>query len=178
MTKNELRREMKRRNLSMTAGERAERSRRLFARVEALPEFEAARTVAFFCALGDEPETQPALERWLARGKRIVVPRVEGERMEFFEYAPGVMESGAFGICEPGAGAVCCPTAEIDLVIVPGTAFSPLGARMGRGRGYYDRYLSRLDFRGTKVGVCYAHQLVGTLPCEPHDVAMDRVVTA
>lgn len=177
MTKNELRRMMKRRNLLLTAEERAERSRRIFRRVEMLPEFAAARTVAFFCALADEPETQPALERWLTQGKRIVVPRVEGECMEFFEYAPGGMESGAFGIREPGAGAVCCPADGIDLVIVPGTAFSPQGARMGRGRGYYDRYLSRSDFRGAKIGVCYAHQLVDALPSEPHDVAMDRVVT-
>ncbi|MCI7139745.1 5-formyltetrahydrofolate cyclo-ligase [Alistipes sp.] len=177
MTKSELRREMKRRNLSLTAEERAERSRSLFSRVEQLPEFAAAGTVAFFCALNDEPETLPALVRWSGLGKRIVVPRVEGERMEFFEYTPETLCAGAFGISEPGAGAVLCPPAEIDLVVVPGTAFSPQGARMGRGRGYYDRYLSRSDFRGAKIGVCYAHQLVGKLPVEPHDVAMDRVVT-
>lgn len=176
MTKNELRREMKRLNLSLTADERAEKSWRIFSRVERLPAFAAAHTVAFFCALADEPATQPAIARWLAQGKRIVVPRVGGERMEFFEYAPETMCAGAFGISEPGAGAVLCPPAEIDLVVVPGTVFSPQGARMGRGRGYYDRYLSQRKFRGVKVGVCYAHQLVGELPVEPHDVAMDCVV--
>ena len=177
MTKNELRREMKRRNLSLTAGERAKKSRRIFSRVERLPAFAAARTVAFFCALGDEPETLPALERWRGLGKRIVVPRVEGERMAFFEYISETLCAGAFGICEPGAGAGLCSPAEIDFVVVPGTAFSPQGARMGRGRGYYDRYLSQREFRGVKVGVCYAHQLVETLPVEPHDVAMDCAVT-
>lgn len=177
MTKNELRREMKRCNLSLTAEARAERSRQIFSRVEQLPAFAAARTVALFCALADEPATQPAIARWLAQGRRLVVPRVEGERMEFFEYVPETLCDGAFGISEPGAGAVCCPPAEIDLVVVPGTAFSPQGARMGRGRGYYDRYLSQREFRGVKVGVCYAHQLVGELPVEPHDVAMDCVVT-
>ena len=160
MTKNELRREMKRRNLSLTAGERAKKSRRIFSRVERLPAFAAARTVAFFCALGDEPETLPALERWRGLGKRIVVPRVEGERMAFFEYISETLCAGAFGICEPGAGAGLCSPAEIDFVVVPGTAFSP-----------------QREFRGVKVGVCYAHQLVETLPVEPHDVAMDCVVT-
>ena len=66
---------------------------------------------------------------------------------------------------------------EIDLVIVPGTAFTAAGARCGRGRGYYDKYLSRPDVHAVKVGVCFAHQLVGELPAEPHDVAMDCVVT-
>ena len=54
---------------------------------------------------------------------------------------------------------------------------SAAGARMGRGRGYYDKYLSQPGFRGVKAGVCYAHQLVGELPVEPHDVFMDYVVT-
>ena len=51
------------------------------------------------------------------------------------------------------------------------------GARCGRGRGYYDKYLSRPDVHAVKVGVCFAHQLVGELPAEPHDVAMDYIIT-
>ena len=50
-------------------------------------------------------------------------------------------------------------------------------ARCGRGRGYYDKYLSRPDVHAVKVGVCFAHQLVGELPAEPHDVAMDYIIT-
>lgn len=48
---------------------------------------------------------------------------------------------------------------------------------MGRGRGYYDKYLSQPEVHAVKIGVCFAHQLVGELPAEPHDVAMDYVVT-
>ena len=175
---NELRREMKRRNLSLTAEHVRSGRGRSFPWWSSCPHLRPpVRWPVLFCALADEPATQPAIARWLAQGKRLVVPRVEGERMEFFEYVPETLCDGAFGISEPGAGAVCCPPAEIDLVVVPGTAFSPRGARIGRGRGYYDRYLSQREFRGVKVGVCYAHQLVGELPVEPHDVAMDCVVT-
>ena len=81
------------------------------------------------------------------------------------------------GIAEPDVDAEPCEPSEIDLIVVPGTAFTQAGARMGRGRGYYDKYLSQPGFRGVKVGVCYAHQLVGELPVEPHDVFMDYVIT-
>lgn len=69
------------------------------------------------------------------------------------------------------------PAGEIDLVVCPGVAFTADGRRLGRGRGYYDRYLGDPVFRGFRVGVCYAHQLVDDLPVEPHDVRMDRVIT-
>jgi 5-formyltetrahydrofolate cyclo-ligase len=109
--------------------------------------------------------------------KRIVVPRVEGDVMRFCEYDPQTLRPGAFGIAEPGPEAQTCDPSEIDLVIVPGTAFTAAGARCGRGRGYYDKYLARPDVHAVKVGVCFAHQLVGELPAEPHDVAMDYIIT-
>ena len=126
--------------------------------------------------LADEPGTAEALARWGAV-KRIVVPRVEGDVMRFYEYDPQTLCPGAFGIAEPGPAARLCDPSEIDLVIVPGTAFTASGIRCGRGRGYYDKYLSLPGVHAVKVGVCFAHQLVGELPAEPHDVAMDYVIT-
>lgn len=172
MDKKELRREMKRRNRAMTPGERAAAAGRIFRRVGELPAFGAARCVAMFCSLPDEPPTGGALARW-SREKRIVLPRVAGEEMAFFEYDPATLVSGAFGIAEPGPGAVPCDASEIDLIVVPGVAFTAAGERMGRG--YYDRYLSQPGMHAVKVGVCFAHQLVGELPVEPHDVRMDAV---
>ena len=75
------------------------------------------------------------------------------------------------------AGATPVPPQEIDVIIVPGRAFSPDGVRLGRGRGYYDRYLSREGFRALKIGVCFAEQLVGDIPSEEHDIRMDRIVS-
>lgn len=77
---------------------------------------------------------------------------------------PGALRAGAFRIAEPDGDAMPCEPSEIDLIVVPGTAFTQAGARMGRGRGFYDKYLSQPGFRGVKVGVCYAHQLVGHCP--------------
>lgn len=176
MTKKELRAAMKKRNLSLGPEERAAASERIFRRIGDLASFREARCVALFCSLPDEPATEKVLAGWGA-GKRVVVPRVEGDTMRFFEYEPTTLCAGAFGIAEPDGAAVACNPAEIDMVVVPGMAFTRDGARMGRGRGYYDKYLSQPGFRAVKVGVCYAHQLVGKLPVEAHDVFMDYVIT-
>jgi len=176
MTKNEVRAAMKRLNRGLGEEERRAASRRIFGRVAALPEFAAARCVGLFCSLADEPDTAEALLAW-SRGKRIAVPRVGGAEMQFYDYAPGTMTRGAFGIAEPGPGAALCRPEEIDLMVVPGVAFARSGARLGRGGGYYDRYLSQPEARAVKIGVCYAHQLAEDLPVESHDVRMDRVVS-
>lgn len=175
MEKQQIRQAMRRLNRSLTAEARAAASARIFGAVERLAAFRRARCVALFCALPDEPESCGAAARWAAAGRRVVVPRVEGETMRFFEYDPAQLTAGAFGIAEPSAAARCCPPAEIDLMVVPGVAFTAAGDRLGRGRGYYDKYLSQSDFRGFKVGVCYAHQLLDALPAEPHDIRMDAV---
>ena len=103
--------------------------------------------------------------------------RSRSDAMRFYDYAPGELCRGAFGIAEPSVAERPCDPAEIDFIVVPGVAFTAAGARMGRGRGYYDKYLSQSGFRGVKAGVCYAHQLVVELPVELHDVFMDYVVT-
>lgn len=176
MTKDELRRAMKALNRAMDAGARAAASERIIARMEELEVFARARTVGLFCALSDEPDLTPMLHRW-RETKRLAVPRVEGATMRFFEYDPQTLFPGAFGILEPGPSARLCRPEEFDLLFVPGVAFTAGGLRCGRGRGFYDQYLDRAEFRAVKIGVCFAHQLVDTLPCEPHDIRMDGVVT-
>lgn len=177
MEKKEIRAAMRRMNRSLGAAARAEASARIFGRVERSEAFRSARCVALYCALADEPDTAGVADRWLATGRRVAVPRVEGETMRFFDYDPARLAPGAFGIEEPSAEAVCCPPEAIDLAVVPGVAFTAAGGRLGRGRGYYDRYLQQTAFRGTKIGVCYPHQLLDRLPVEPHDVAMDEVIS-
>ena len=166
---------MRQLNRAWDSRQRLRASAAIFSAVERLPEFRAARTVAVFAALPDEPATDEVLARW-ASTRRVVLPRVEGDAMRFYACRPDALVFGAFGILEP-QGERPCPAGEIDLVVCPGVAFTADGRRLGRGRGYYDRYLGDPAFRGFRVGVCYAHQLVDDLPVEPHDVRMDRVIT-
>ncbi len=170
LDKAELRKKMRQMNRSLTAEERARLSAELWGRVEASAAFRAAHTVAFFCSLPDEPDTTTALARWSAT-KRLVVPRVEGEVMHFYPYRPAQMASGSFGIIEPEPSERVSP-AEIDLILVPGVAFTRAGDRMGRGKGFYDKYLVQLRPDAVKLGICYPHQFVEELPTEPHDVAV------
>lgn len=176
MDKKALREKMKGRNRAMTPDERAAASERIFRKVETSEAFASARCVALYCALGDEPATGEVLTRWHGL-KRLVVPRVEGEVMRFYDYDPAACRPGAFGIVEPGPGARLCDPSAIDLVLVPGVAFTASGARLGRGRGYYDKYFSQPGLRAVTAGVCFAHQLVAELPVEPHDVMMNCIYT-
>ena len=160
---------------SLSTEERTEAARQIAAEIERDPRFEAARTVAAFMPLGDEPPLREAVERW-AECKRVVVPKVEGDDMRFYDFRAEQMSSGAFGIDEPQSSALC-PPEQIEVMIVPAVGFTRRGARMGRGRGYYDRYLGAAEAAHIyKIGTCFACQLVDELPTEPHDVAMDRVV--
>ena len=133
-----------------------------------------AKVVALFSPLADEPRLWPLVER-LAKRMSVVLPRVEGDTISFYSYGNCAMVKGAYGINEPQNG-LPVDVCEIDAVIVPGVAFTEDGARMGRGKGYYDRYLSQSGCRALKIGVCYREQIVESIPTEPHDVRMDSVI--
>lgn len=167
---------MRQRNRTLLPEEREVASARIFRQVEEHERFRRAQVVAAFCALKDEPTTETTLRRWVEQGKRVAVPRVEGERMRFFYYEPTKLVRGAFGIEEPSEEAELCPPCAMDLMVVPGVAFTAAGDRLGRGKGYYDKYLSQNDFRGYTIGVGYAHQLLETLPTEEHDRQLDTVI--
>lgn len=62
-------------------------------------------------------------------------------------------------------------------MIVPGVAFTLSGARLGRGKGFYDKYMSQSGFCASTIGVCYEEQLVPSLPCEPHDITVGEVLS-
>jgi 5-formyltetrahydrofolate cyclo-ligase len=158
--------------------ERAQRCRAIADRVEALPAFRDAGVVALYAALGTEVDVTELARRALARGASVVFPRalpVE-RRLVFARCAPGELVKGPLGAGEPPAAAPRVAPAEIGCVVLPGIGFSEDGLRLGRGGGYYDATLK--DMPGVpRVGVAYDVQVVPALPREPHDAALDAVVT-
>lgn len=178
MDKTAIRCRMRAHNRALAPQQRLALSEQLFRQIEQSEPFCRARCVALYCALDDEPATAEVLARWHAQGLRIVVPRVEGEVMQFYDWSPATQCRGAFGIEEPTAEATRCAPQEIDLMVVPGIAFTADGRRLGRGRGYYDRYLAQKALHAYTIGVCYPHQLLDTLPTEPHDQPLNEVVSA
>ena len=145
----------------------------IFDKVCHLEEITKASTVALFVSLSDEPQSASAIAK-LSQSKRVVVPRIEGDEMEFYDISEG-LQRGTFGIMEPIGNTPINP-GDIDAMIVPGVAFTRSGARCGRGKGFYDKYLSHKDFRAYTIGVCYPCQVVEELPTEEHDKVMDEVV--
>lgn len=137
----------------------------------------ASGTVLLYHSLPDEVDTSSLLENASLMGKRILLPRVVGDELELCIYTPDTLRSGAYGIMEPAGDVfpLSC-YAEIELAIVPGMAFDRHGARLGRGKGYYDRLLPLLP-KAYRMGLCYAFQLLDCLPVEEHDIRMDEVVT-
>lgn len=135
---------------------------------------ECARVVALFASLSDEPDTSSLLQMLSSRC-RVLLPRIDGDEMEFFDYSPDAIQKGTFGINEPIGDTPASPS-DIDVIVVPGVAFTRDGKRLGRGKGFYDKYMSRAGFVAYKIGICYPVQIVDALPAEQHDVAVDEVV--
>lgn len=127
--------------------DRDERSEELWRHLVALPAMVAAETVLAFTSLPGEPETRSLLVWCAATGRLAAVP-------------------------ESDVG----PTWP-DVVVVPGLAFTVAGDRLGQGGGWYDRFLSKVRPDCVSIGVCFSEQLVDAVPVEPHDVAVDHVVT-
>ena len=173
-TKREIRGAVRAEIAKLSDEEKHSISLQIFSKIAELEEFGQASVIALFMALPDEPQTAHFIEQ-ISRYKRVVVPRIEGEEMEFYDIADGV-KVGAFGIMEPIAATPIEPS-EIDVMIVPGVAFTRDGKRLGRGKGYYDKYQSHKGFRAYTIGICYPCQLVGELPTEPHDKQLDLIVT-
>ena len=126
-----------------------------------------------FAPLPDEPDTF-ALPR---DGKRFCYPRYHADRDYGAALAdvPGDLLPGKFGVLEPPPKALQIPASEIDLIVVPGLAFDKKCYRLGRGRGFYDRWLPALS--GLKLGLGFDHQLIDRVPRETHDVQLDNVIT-
>jgi len=153
--------------------DRLMRSVQLWAKVAELPQYQQAATVMAFVSFGSEIDTDPLFARVAVEGKRLVLPRVEAQGIVVADGDTPLVAS-KFGVLEPSGPAI--DVAEIDVVIVPGLAFTLAGDRLGYGRAYYDKFLPTVD--APSIGVCFAEQLVDEMPVEGHDVRVDMVVSA
>jgi 5-formyltetrahydrofolate cyclo-ligase len=146
-------------------------------RLLAVEEYARARTVhAYVGAKANEVRTDRILARTLASGRRLVVPRVAGERLAHHEVRSlSDLAPARFGLLEPDPASPEVDPGEIDLVVVPGLAFDRSGNRLGFGKGYYDRFLSGI--RAVKAAVLYGRQIVEQVPVSERDVPVDLLVT-
>lgn len=160
-------------------------SQQIVATFMALSAYTSARTVMFYVDAGSEVRTRHTLPEALRGGKRIVVPWcvVETNQLELFHLEDmNELVEGAYKILEPKPELRELPhkkvlSEELDLVMVPGTAFDARGGRMGQGKGYYDRLLFRARPDAPLVALAFECQMFPEIPVAAHDVFMDLVLT-
>ena len=156
---------------------RQESSRAIASHLLAMPEYQAAGTVFCFVGTAREIDTRPILEDALAAGKALCVPLCT---------APGQMElrcitaleqlsPGAYGIPEPPVDAPQVDVDEVDMAVLPCLTCNHLGQRLGKGGGYYDRFLAH--YRGGTVLLCRERLIREEIPLEPHDYPIPWVLT-
>ena len=142
--------------------------------IETNKHFLDAHIVLCFWSLPDEVHTHDLIEKW-AQEKTILLPKVVGEKLELHKFQDiHTMTTGDFGISEP-TGEIFTDYKKIDLCIIPGLAFDNEGGRMGRGKGFYDRFLPQTHCH--KMGICFPWQIVPKIDCAPWDIRMDEVVS-
>lgn len=173
MGKKELRTQIKALKKLHTKEQLMEQSERIMAKLEQHPDFIKAEKVMLYNALPDEVQTLDFLEKWHLR-KKIILPTVVGDDIVPVEYAKETTFAvGDFNILEPQNEPY---NGDFDLIIVPGVAFDNKGNRLGRGKGYYDRFLCQYP-NVKRIGICFDFQLVDEVPTEPFDILMDEIIT-
>lgn len=149
-------------------------------RLLTLPEYQSAQAILLFLSMPAEVDTSPIALRAWTDGRRVLAPKISWEQKRMQPVEISSLTSGlapdSMGIRQPIEG-LPQPISEIDLVIVPGLAFDAEGNRLGRGRGFYDRFLSNPEFRGVACGLAFESQVVPRVPRDDHDRRVDLLVT-
>ena len=138
------------------------------------PFYQEAKTIATYLSFPHEFQTQELIKQALKDGKKVLIPKTYPKGlMEFVVYDPQQLAKTSFGLLEPQGDLEVVEPSQIDLIHVPGLAFTREGYRIGYGGGYYDRYLE--NFAGDSMSTIYSCQ-VQEFNSEDHDVPVQEVL--
>jgi 5-formyltetrahydrofolate cyclo-ligase len=164
----------------LTESDRHAKSLAACALLASTPEFQAASTIMLFLSTPTEVDTATLALRAWQQGKTVVVPKVSWNARRMVPIEIGSLSSDqlqmSHGVREPVAGNPV-PLSMLDLVVVPGLGFTPAGYRIGRGMGFYDRFLAQDEFLGTSCGLAFEEQIVPSVPTLDHDIALGMLAT-
>ena len=179
MTKQEIRKTIKEMKTRMLPDVQSSEVSSIIQRVMSHPRVMGSKHIIAYWSLDDEFPTHDIVSALYEQGKNIYLPHViDSSAMEIVQYqGVDTLREGAYGIMEPCGKPASMETLNTSdtVVLVPGVAFTPSGARLGRGKGYYDRFLSALT-EAYKIGLCFQFQLLDSLPTSAHDISVDEVV--
>ena len=138
------------------------------------PFYQEAKVIATYLSFPHEFQTQELIEQALKDGKKVLIPKTCPKgRMDFVVYDPQQLVKTSFGLLEPQGDLEVVDVSQIDLIHVPGLAFTTEGYRIGYGGGYYDRYLKH--FSGNTLSTVYPCQIRDFIP-EDHDIPVQEVL--
>jgi len=183
--KSELRRRIRSALAGLSQKERTDLNRRITAHTLSTPAWHEAAVILTYRSMDDEVDTADLVDRALNDGKLVGFPRITGTEMRFhrFDGDASLLSRHRYGMEEPWESAPALDPTELraigsrTLALVPGVGFDAVGNRLGRGKGFYDRFLAAHRGDLTSAGLCYALQLCDRLPVEIHDSRVDLVIT-
>ena len=144
-------------------------------------EFKSAEVILFYLSFDGEVDTYSMIKDSLKMGKTIVVPFIEKRNKDLIPsrikgLSSRDLKEGPYGIKQP-TRLDSIDIERIDLAIIPGVAFDRKGRRLGRGKGYYDRFLKRLHPSAKKIGLAFEFQILPDLTTSPHDFCLDKIIS-
>jgi 5-formyltetrahydrofolate cyclo-ligase len=172
--KEKLRTYIKQRKKNISETQKSIEAENVFEKIEKLPEFADAKTILLYWSMPDELPTHNFIVKWCQK-KQILLPVVKGENMLIKPFSSRKeLKKSSYGVWEPDAQKEFL--ASIDLIIAPGIAFDRSKNRLGRGKGYYDRYFIKSSI--TKIGVGFDFQLLNKVPANHYDIKLDKIITS
>lgn len=181
MSKDDVRAMLRQRGQSFDAAERIAASEMACARLLGTPWFASARNVMLYAAMDSELDVALVARECRRTGRMVALPAVDwaagtmtARRVDDWG---SVLVAGKHGVREPRGDTPLVEVEDLDLIIVPGLGFGRDRTRLGRGGGFYDRFLSGESIRAARVGIGFSWQVLATVPTTDSDVTLDGVVT-
>lgn len=169
---------------SMPSSDQTHQSQQLCTHITNSDFYNSSTTILAYASLPSEISLDPLINHALQNNKTVCVPAVDWDKKTMHPVQIRSLDKdlqiGRYGLRSPNSRCTPIPDAQIPLALIPGLGFDPSGRRLGRGAGFYDRWIeSRLRFTEplTLVGVCFDEQIVERVPTDPHDQIMDLVQT-
>ena len=180
LTKAKIRSKILLKLLTQREEDRKQKSAAISRKLFRLREFKRAKTVMFYIAFRGEVDTTEMIKVAIKLGKKVTVPVCDTNNRLMgpcLLHEGAHLKNGPYGVKEP-VNKICFRLNQLDLVLVPGVAFDRKGNRLGRGKGFYDRMLSKLACRIPAIGVAFDFQVLPCVPTCSHDVSVKKVLFA